>query len=241
MLELRRRRWLWVLAFLPILTLVMVPIRARIFWLNQGAQNGAVAEARANLPISQTFIAHYPGLDVVILRLAHPLPPSNQVITFRLQRVIDGVEIINQTLSLSEVMQKGDHIRFSFLPLDDSMNVEYRMLIETVGADSLRLLMHDQNFYDEGERQGGGDLVFQLQYNGWLLPTLQALLARMVVYRPGLLGRPEFYLAVMFLYLVTLLFGLGYCWQVAHTTLRCEENEHSSATANRHRPNTLPQ
>lgn len=241
MLELRRKWWLWGLTLLLILALAWVPIRVRIFGLNQSVQNGSVAEARADLPISQTFISHYPGLDTVILRLAHPLPPGNQLITFRLQRVIDNADVISQTLSLSEVLQKDDHSRFTFLPLDDSVNVMYRMVIETSGPDPVRLVMHDQNLYDEGERQGGGDLVFRLQYNGWLRPTLQALLARMVVYRPGLLGRPELYLALAFSYLAALLIGLGRCWQMACAALWLGENGCPSSTIDRHCTNTLPQ
>ncbi len=167
--------------------------RLGLMRINQDAFDSDLATATYAQSIEQTFDSHYPGLTAIIVQLVEPFPPDNQPITLRLLELApDPHERLSLTGPLSN-FRVGGELRFAFDPLDDTAGRRYRLVIDTQAGRPLFLRAHSLNLYPAGELAGGGDLMFDIRYNGWLIPSLMALLPRLSENKPGVLGNPWLY------------------------------------------------
>ena len=192
------KRW-WVIGGMVTLlttSALALPLHLSLIRLNQDTHDWHIVVAQGDQRVSQTFFSHYPGITAIVLQPADPLPPDDQWMTLRLKEPTQaGQERLTQTRPVREPLVDG-RLRFAFEPLDDSEGKEYLVEIETQGAVPLKLVGHSLNLYTEGELQGGGDLLFEVDYDGLLWPTLRALLQRLAANKPGPLGQPWFYVAL---------------------------------------------
>jgi hypothetical protein len=170
--------------------------RLSLFRINQDTFDDNVVSAIEARQIEQTFDSHYPGLAAINVRLIEPFPPSGQPVTLRLFELFpDPHERLSLTGPLSQ-FEAGGELHFAFAPLDDSAARRYRLAIATPGPRPLFLRANHFDLYPPGEMTGGGDLVFAVRYNGWLMPTLAAFLSRLAENKPGLLGQRWLYVVL---------------------------------------------
>jgi hypothetical protein len=199
------KRW-WLRGGFVLLGLVTLalPLRLPLFRLNQTVYDGMSAVALGDRRIRQTFFSYYPGLSEVRVRPAAQLPPEDQSITLRLRAVPDdGSGGLSLTRAVRE-LRDGDELRFAFNPLDDSAGKKYLIEIETAGPAPLTLMGNHRDIYPRGELAGGGDLSFEVRYNGFLWPTLGVFLSRLTYNRSGLLAQPWFYVGLVALHTLVL-------------------------------------
>ncbi len=206
---LHRCRWRLLAAIAVILVAIAVGwSRMALFRVNQKLFDDKVASASNAASIEQTFASHFPGLSTMVFELVEPFPPGDQPVSLRLVDLSPGE---SQTLALSgplsQFQAKGE-LRFSFAPLDDSAGRPYRLIITTQGAVPLRLRAHHLDAYPAGELAGGGDLMFDVRYNGRVAPSVLALLPRLAENKPGLFGQPWLYVVLGLAYGLILLMVL---------------------------------
>ncbi len=181
------------------------PARLALFRLRQGLYYGQPLAVQAPLAARQDFISQYPGLTAVAVQITDPLPADDQPVTWRLIELsAPPVERVSITRPLGEVRGAAPgQLIFEFAPLDDSAGRRYAFSLETPGPAPLRVVGHSGDVYSLGAAAHGGDLMFEIYYNGLWGPTLRALGTRLAAQKTGWLGNPWFYA------------GLGGCYGVA--------------------------
>jgi hypothetical protein len=202
-MDMRKQWWIGGGLILLAASALALPFRLPLFYLNQDTHDWHIAVAHGDQRVSQTFSSHYPGLTAIVLQPTDPLPPDGQPVTLRLKDEA-GRERLTMTRPMRE-LRDGSKLRFAFEPLDDSEGKEYLIEIETQGEVPLKLVGHSPNLYTEGELLGGGDLLFEVYYDGRLWPTLRVLLMRLAANKPGLLDQPWFYVGLSAAYTLVLL------------------------------------
>ena len=200
----RSNRWRLAATVALLAVIFIWSSRVSLFRINQVVFDDKVVSASSAAPVEQTFVSNYPGLTSITLQLVEPFPPGDQPVTLRLLELSPATK---EELALSgplSTFKAGGELRFAFEPLDDTTARQYRLIIATQGASPLLLRAHHLNVYLAGELAGGGDLMFDIRYNGFLLPSVMALLPRLTQNKPGLLGQQWSYVLLGLLFLVIL-------------------------------------
>jgi hypothetical protein len=197
-------------AFLLVVLISLAYFRLPLFQLRQEFSDGYVAEVSTTHEAGQSFASNYPGLAEISVRPTDPATlDDNQIVVLRIgRRGYEPPTILTLSKRIKEI-RNGEWLTFAFDPLDGSRSQVYDFHISTVGEPPIRLMAHHADMYPEGELSGGGDLVFQVGYDGAILPTMSAFISRLAEHKPGVWGQPWFFV---------LLFG-GYVLALGATAL----------------------
>jgi hypothetical protein len=160
----------------------------------------------------QTFIAEYPGLSCVEVRLLDYGRQNLGPFTFHLCAAPgESRDIVTLTHDASSV-RSGDYYAFEFPPLPDSAGRSYRFCLEAPDAVLLNSITVQGTLEDAypageatfremwGQSAGVRDLVFRLGYTLSFSQKLAALAERLTEYKPFLCGDWRFYVLLFALY-----------------------------------------
>ena len=181
---------------------------------DQSQASQVVGELVASATIGQTFVAEYPGLSRVEVKLATYARRNSGPLIFHLRAAPNATEdVVTLTLDAAEIEDNAYH-SFDFPPIRDSAGHTFYFYLETPEAEpdnAITAWGTTEDAYPDGKAvlrdvpgHGVHDLTFRLEYNPTWWQTIEIVLGLLADHKPSVWGNPWFYVLLGVSYLLLL-------------------------------------
>ena len=180
----------------------------------QPRATASVGELVASTSAGQTFIAEYPGLSLVEVRLATYARENTDPLIFHLRASPDAAENLFTTTIDAADVEDNAYYTFEFPRVRDSAGRTFYFCLEAPEAEpgnGITVWGATEDAYPDGEAvlegledRGVRDLTFRLGYDPPLGVKAGILLERLVANKPSLWGDRWLYIVLALTYLVLL-------------------------------------
>lgn len=199
---------------------------------DQSRASQVAGELVASATIGQTFVAEYPGLSCIEVKLATYARRNSGPLIFHLRAAPDATEdVVTLTLDAAEIKDNAYH-SFEFPPIRDSTGHTFYFYLEAPEAESNNAITAwgiTEDAYPEGKAvlrnvagHGVRDLTFRLRYNPPWGQTIGIVLDRLADHKPSVWGNQWFYVLLGVSYLLLL---YAFFVQVARSTFSAGGDE----------------
>jgi hypothetical protein len=207
-----RRKLIAMWGSLLVGLLIIGYVAARDMNVTVGQSAGALTseEIQGNVTVGQTFIAPYPGLSRIAVRIRTFSRSNSHEVIFHLRQGREAqTDIFTASFNARDVRDRKWQ-SFSFPALSDSAGATYYFYFESpqsTPGNAIAVMGQPGDPYPDGvayvrDEALPGDMAFKTYYKVLLQERFDFLLARLTANKPSLWGSRYFYVGLGLIYLV---------------------------------------